>query len=397
MRQSSGAGSHQLAGSDASCVKAGIAAGEIVPHWREAPRRWGHSCTPCVRTWRCFRPRCRTLHSLADGTGRGRLRPVQRAGHDGARGVPARASGAGVGCESAGVGAECGEGAAAQPCRAAGMRLADLRKQYRAPSDRQACRSMCAFCSTSQDAEAAGVVAGGAEPGRRTDRYLMAVLLGILHLNARTDGTPRGLSVAMPNTFSMAPGYVSRYVKTHELRPPQVDVFDALEARVKALGCGRRASSARGGCGSRMCAGRFGGRRGSDESEAGVYVAAVLAGDEVRKDELAATVDAGAGADGGGCGVVRVGLAAAVPGFHERGAQVDPTVCAGGRVRVPGDWGCASRRGADQPGGRGGEELCWRGRDSGCCETIDDHLPVEHKVSRIWGATKGGRRRWIGY
>lgn len=70
----------------------------------------------------------------------------------------------------------------------------------------------------------------------RTDRFLMATLLGVLHLNARTDGTPRGLSVAMPNTFSMAPGYVARYVEAHRLVPPQVDVFDILETRLVSLG-----------------------------------------------------------------------------------------------------------------------------------------------------------------
>jgi len=71
---------------------------------------------------------------------------------------------------------------------------------------------------------------------RPTDRYLMAVLLGVLHANARSDGTPRGLSVAMPNTFSMAPRYVSRYVTSHGLVPPQVDVFDVIERRIAALG-----------------------------------------------------------------------------------------------------------------------------------------------------------------
>jgi site-specific DNA-methyltransferase (adenine-specific) len=40
----------------------------------------------------------------------------------------------------------------------------------------------------------------------------------------------------MPNTFAMAPGYVSRYVRTHGLKPPRVDVFDALEARIATLG-----------------------------------------------------------------------------------------------------------------------------------------------------------------
>ena len=68
------------------------------------------------------------------------------------------------------------------------------------------------------------------------DRYLMAALLGVLHANAGADGTPRGLSVAMPNTFSMAPGYVLRYIEKHRLEPPQVNVFDVLEKRIQALG-----------------------------------------------------------------------------------------------------------------------------------------------------------------
>jgi len=71
---------------------------------------------------------------------------------------------------------------------------------------------------------------------RKTDRHLMAVLMGVLHANARSDGTPRGLSVAMPNTFSMAPRYVSRYVTAHRLRPPDVDVFDAILNRLDVLG-----------------------------------------------------------------------------------------------------------------------------------------------------------------
>lgn len=78
---------------------------------------------------------------------------------------------------------------------------------------------------------------------RKTDRYLMAVILGVLHANARSDGTPRGLSVAMPNTFSMAPGYVSRYVKTHRLVPPNVSVFDVVEQRIETLGEAGKACS----------------------------------------------------------------------------------------------------------------------------------------------------------
>jgi site-specific DNA-methyltransferase (adenine-specific) len=68
------------------------------------------------------------------------------------------------------------------------------------------------------------------------DRHLLAVLLGILHANANTDGTPRGLTIAMPNTFAMAPGYVMRFKKRHRLVPRKANVLDVLESRLQHLG-----------------------------------------------------------------------------------------------------------------------------------------------------------------
>lgn len=71
--------------------------------------------------------------------------------------------------------------------------------------------------------------------GRRVDRFLLAALLGILHLNAGRDGLPRGLTVAMPNTFAMSPAYLGRYIKKHRLKPRAVDVVGALEKRIRQL------------------------------------------------------------------------------------------------------------------------------------------------------------------
>lgn len=70
---------------------------------------------------------------------------------------------------------------------------------------------------------------------RRTpeDAFILAALMGILHLNADSQGHARGLSVPMPNTFAMAPGYVLKYVREHGLVAPEVDVMEMLSSRVE--------------------------------------------------------------------------------------------------------------------------------------------------------------------
>jgi len=114
-------------------------------------------------------------------------------------------------------------------------RLVELRRSYRRPSVSRVDEHIRVIFSDRTLAQLLWL-RSELQLTRRTDRYLMAVLLGVLHANARSDGTPRGLSVAMPNTFSMAPGYVSRYVKAHRLTPPQADVFDVIERRIVDLG-----------------------------------------------------------------------------------------------------------------------------------------------------------------
>ncbi len=68
------------------------------------------------------------------------------------------------------------------------------------------------------------------------DRFLLATLCGILHGNHPADPrNARTLSISMPNTFCMAPGYIRRYVRAHKLRKYPVDVFDCLERRLLHL------------------------------------------------------------------------------------------------------------------------------------------------------------------
>lgn len=73
------------------------------------------------------------------------------------------------------------------------------------------------------------------EIGDRTDRLLLAVLLGILHGNYKPGAPARGLSISMPNTFSMSPGYVRRYIREHGLTPPAVDVLDLVARKLERL------------------------------------------------------------------------------------------------------------------------------------------------------------------
>jgi hypothetical protein len=68
------------------------------------------------------------------------------------------------------------------------------------------------------------------------DRFLLGTLCGILHGNHPLDPrNARTLSISMPNTFCMAPGYIRRYVRSHKLRKYPVDVFDCLERRLLHL------------------------------------------------------------------------------------------------------------------------------------------------------------------
>ena len=63
------------------------------------------------------------------------------------------------------------------------------------------------------------------------DVFLRGAVLGIMHGKSRSDGSTAYLSVDMPNTFSMSPGYVKRFIAARSLKPPLVDVFSKLRER----------------------------------------------------------------------------------------------------------------------------------------------------------------------
>lgn len=67
------------------------------------------------------------------------------------------------------------------------------------------------------------------------DVFLTGVVLGVMHGKARKDGSSAYLSISMPNTFSMSPDYVRRYVETKLLQRVDRDVFQILRDKVKRL------------------------------------------------------------------------------------------------------------------------------------------------------------------
>ena len=70
----------------------------------------------------------------------------------------------------------------------------------------------------------------------RTDRFLIASLTGILHGNhARDPRNSRCLSISMPNTFSMSPGYLRKFIREKHLRKYPFDVFERLSTRMRHL------------------------------------------------------------------------------------------------------------------------------------------------------------------
>jgi len=67
------------------------------------------------------------------------------------------------------------------------------------------------------------------------DVFLRGCILGIMHGKHRRDGSTAYLSVDMPNTFSMSPEYVRRFVERNGLHQPPIDVFSKLRERVTWL------------------------------------------------------------------------------------------------------------------------------------------------------------------
>jgi site-specific DNA-methyltransferase (adenine-specific) len=60
-------------------------------------------------------------------------------------------------------------------------------------------------------------------------------LAGIMHGSWRNDGTSQYLSISMPNTFSMSPSYVRKFISEHGLQKLPQDVFGRLRDKLARL------------------------------------------------------------------------------------------------------------------------------------------------------------------
>jgi len=71
---------------------------------------------------------------------------------------------------------------------------------------------------------------------RKVDRFLLASLVGILHGNYNDAmNNSSYLSISMPNTFSMSPNYIRQYVKKNHIHKLPIDVFEKLTIKIERL------------------------------------------------------------------------------------------------------------------------------------------------------------------
>lgn len=69
----------------------------------------------------------------------------------------------------------------------------------------------------------------------QSEVMLAGALAGIMHGGWRRDGTSQYLSISMPNTFSMSPSYVEKFIREKGLQKLDQDVFERLRDKLARL------------------------------------------------------------------------------------------------------------------------------------------------------------------
>ena len=81
----------------------------------------------------------------------------------------------------------------------------------------------------------AGLLARPMKEWTRGQFMLAGCIAGILHGSTRRDGSSAYLSISMPNTFSMSPAYVRKYIRENSLVPPDQDVFARVREKMARI------------------------------------------------------------------------------------------------------------------------------------------------------------------
>ncbi|HLI51238.1 MAG TPA: hypothetical protein VKU87_05545, partial [Thermomicrobiaceae bacterium] len=75
----------------------------------------------------------------------------------------------------------------------------------------------------------------GLEKWSPEELMIAGSLAGIMHGAHRRDGSSQYLSISMPNTFSMSPSYVKKFIREKKLVPPDQDVFERIRDKLARL------------------------------------------------------------------------------------------------------------------------------------------------------------------
>ncbi len=66
----------------------------------------------------------------------------------------------------------------------------------------------------------------------KVDNAILAISLGLMHGKTRKDGSTMYFSIDMPNTISMSPNYVRKYAQIHNLKTPDLNIFENIKNRL---------------------------------------------------------------------------------------------------------------------------------------------------------------------
>ncbi len=227
---------------------------------------------------------------------------------------------------------------------------------------------------------------------------IAGALTGIMHGAHRRDGSSQYLSISMPNTFSMSPTYVAKFIEQYGLVAPDQNVFECIRDKVARL----YLDAITGTDGvvfaedaAVLLSSRAIKRRSVDlVVTSPPYLQVVNYGtanwirlwllgvDEVGRDSGAGRKTINAALDHRHTyATYRHFILRALVGIERVLTKNGVAAIVIGDVADPGKEAVSlARKIWDDVGGETGLELL---------ELIEDDLPVDKKVSRIWGDTKG--------